>query len=304
LDRQSAQCPYCHSQQGELYLELPDRFLPGRELYRLYSCRDCGLIFLNSLPEETAAQSQYPDAEYDPFLEVKGAQSLMQKIYCGVKPWSLKWKMRIIRRYQPEKGRILDVGTGTGAFLEVMKTAGWKTTGIEKEERAVRWGRDKFGLVIFCGDFADFQNFDSFFEVITFWHSLEHIHRFRDNLKQAHNFLTPNGSLFLALPNPASYEAKIYKRNWVAYDAPRHLWHFRPEVIQKILRDCGFRVVKIHAMLLDPFYNCLLSEGIVSNGNRLLRYVFRFPAIAGLSFIKGLVNPLQASSVIYVASKI
>jgi hypothetical protein len=155
-----------------------------------------------------------------------------------------------------------------------------------------------------CGDLADLSPGENSYDIITFWHSLEHMIRFRENLLQAHKSLTTSGYLFIAVPNPASFEVKIYNRNWVAYDAPRHLWHFRPLVMQRILRVYGFKVIKTIAMPLDPFYNCLLSEGLEKRrGIKLFRYFVRFPMVVGLSFFLGLVNPQKGSSVIYVCNR-
>jgi hypothetical protein len=45
------------------------------------------------------------------------------------------------------------------------------------------------------------------------------------------------------VPNPVCLEAKIWKEDWVGYDLPRHLYHFSPEVLKKIIVACGFDIV-------------------------------------------------------------
>ena len=39
----------------------------------------------------------------------------------------------------------------------------------------------------------------------------------------------------IAVPNPASKDAEYYKEFWAAYDVPRHLYHFTPEALEKLL---------------------------------------------------------------------
>ena len=295
-------CPFCREGHSEIYLKLPDRFQLDEELYHIYSCVSCGLIFLHPQPSESETAGHYSDAGYDPFLEVEGARSWSQRIYAWVKPWALEWKAKLIARSLSQPGSILDVGAGTGAFLNVMKAKGWETLGIEKNENAADYARKKLKLEIITDDLADYSSLNRPLDAVTFWHSLEHIHRPKENLAVVRENLKPGGFLFIALPNPDSLDARFYKRHWVAWDAPRHLWHFRPKVMANLLDEFGFNLRKVIPMPLDPFYNCLQSEFLVPGGGKLGRYALRLPMMAKLSFINGLFCPLKASSVVYVSN--
>ena len=71
------------------------------------------------------------------------------------------------------------------------------------------------------------------YDVITCWHSLEHVHEpwvYLDKIKKS---LTVDGFLIVALPNYQSTDAKIYKEFWAAYDTPRHLYHFTIKSMNK-----------------------------------------------------------------------
>ena len=293
-------CPLCAHGRSEIYMELSDRFDPAGELYHIYSCASCGLIFLDPMPPEEEMSGFYSHDQYDPFSEVEGAVSLSQKIYAWVKPWSLRWKAGVIRKLSPTPGVLMDVGAGTGSFLHTMRRRGWKVMGVEKDERAAEYGVNNLNLDIFNGDLADFSSSGLIFDVISCWHSLEHIHRIRANLSQMRKYLREGGYLVIALPNPDSYDARFYKRFWVAWDTPRHLWHFKPDPLIKLLKGYSFKLHKTIPMPLDPFYNCLLSEQIVPWGGKWWRMTIRFPLIAKLSFFSGLFNPLKASSITYI----
>lgn len=299
----SPACPLCEKRETGILLKLPDRFKPGGELYSIYACNNCSFVFQYPVPSEEAAAEYYSEGDYDPFMEVAGARSFVQKIYARVKPWALNWKAGLITRYTPAPGALLDVGTGTGAFLNIMTAKDWNVEGVEKDPQAAQFARDKLGLKIYTGDLADFPDPGRLFDTITFWHSLEHIRRLQANLDRASKLLKPAGHLFIALPNFHSLDAKIYRERWAAWDAPRHLWHFSPKVLENLVVKFGFDLQRIFPMPLDPFYNSLLSEGTIDAGGKFFRYALRLPAVAAASFIAGSVNPRLGSSVIYCFKK-
>ncbi len=142
---------------------------------------------------------------------------------------------------------------------------------------------------------------DESFEVITLWHVLEHMEKLNEAIKKIKSCLTPNGILLLALPNHHSYDAKIYKEHWAAYDIPRHLWHFSPDTLEKLLNNHQCKIIKRITMPLDAFYISLLSEKY-----RGSRPIFQY-ARAFLVGITGLLNSLrdtgQSSSIIYIVQK-
>jgi hypothetical protein len=72
--------------------------------------------------------------------------------------------------------------------------------------------------------------------------------------------LHPQGRIFIAVPNPNSFDAKHYKAHWAAYDVPRHLWHFTPVTMRKLLEKNGLHLHDVLPMKLDAFYISLLSE--------------------------------------------
>lgn len=299
----SPACPLCQKRETGLFLKLPDRFNPGGELYNIYACDNCSFVFLHPLYAEEEAAGYYAEADYDPFLEIEGARSLIQDIYSRLKPWALNWKARLISKFCPQPGILLDVGAGTGAFLNTMVNRNWIVQGVEKNPQAAEYARLKLELKIFHGDLADSDIDSAIFDVVTFWHSLEHIHRLKENLKCSADLIKPAGFLFIALPNLRSIDARTYREKWVAWDAPRHLWHFDPGVLGNLLAQYGFNLRRIVPMPLDPFYNSLLSEGTIDTGAKFLRYAFRLPAVAASSFVMGLLNPRLGSSVVYCYQK-
>src|SRR6187455_1413813 len=111
--------------------------------------------------------------------------------------------------------------------------------------------------------------------------------------------LTDTGRLFRAVPNYTSYDAEKYKEYWAAYDVPRHLYHFAPQTMQWLMKECRLKVIAVKPMWFDSFYVSLLSSKY-KNGNT--KWVGAF--WTGLiSNFKAMNDVKKCSSVIYIISK-
>ncbi len=220
-----------------------------------------------------------------------------EKTYHKVRNITLKQKLNLINSFKTEDKSLLDIGCGTGHFLEICKNNGWKVTGIEPEKKA----RDKANLLIknkvFNSDKLKNLPKESF-DIITLWHVLEHLPNLEEQVKLIHSLLKTNGTLIIAVPNYNSFDAKHYKSNWAALDVPRHLWHFNKKSIDLLGQSVGFKLKETKPMWFDAFYVSLLSEQIKSNKRNIIK-----------AFLIGLTSNImalytkEASSHIYILQK-
>ena len=95
---------------------------------------------------------------------------------------------------------------------------------------------------------------------IVLWHVLEHVHDLHDYMKRFRELLKPDGVLIIAVPNYTSKDAKIYGEYWAAYDVPRHLYHFSPVAMKKLVEKYGLIIQNYKPMWYDSFYISLLSS--------------------------------------------
>jgi 2-polyprenyl-3-methyl-5-hydroxy-6-metoxy-1,4-benzoquinol methylase len=173
-----------------------------------------------------------------------------------VKTNALKNKVNLISKLIPQKGTVLDIGSGTGDFLMTAKNSGWEIKGLEPNPKARQIAVSK-GVV-----FEDaLENItDNSMDVITMWHVLEHVPNLDEQFTQLKRIVKPNGYIIIAVPNYKSFDAKHYAAFWAAYDVPRHLWHFSKTSIQKLAANYNLELEKIKPMWFDSFYVSLLSE--------------------------------------------
>jgi SAM-dependent methyltransferase len=85
---------------------------------------------------------------------------------------------------------------------------------------------------------------DATFDCVTFWHSLEHMPDPLNALQLAAARLKPTGVLIVAVPDNGGVQAKLFGRNWLHLDIPRHLYHFHRTSMTALLQTAGFRPVR------------------------------------------------------------
>lgn len=195
--------------------------------------------------------------EFEDYIShTDGKRTLFEKMYHFIKRKAIRDKVKLINSYQPVKGRILDIGAGTGDFLLECKNQNWDILGIEPNDKAkgIALGKGiKFGNTI---EKLESNSFD----VITMWHVLEHVPDVEHQVAELKRLLKPSGTIIIAVPNFKSYDANHYKEFWAAYDVPRHLWHFSKTAIEKLFDKQNMNLEDIKPMWFDSFYVSLLSE--------------------------------------------
>ena len=230
--------------------------------------------------------------EFEDYIShTDGKRTLFEKMYHFIKRKAIRDKVKLINSYQPLKGRILDIGAGTGDFLLECKNQNWEILGIEPNDKAKGIA---VGKGIKFGDTIEKLESNSF-DVITMWHVLEHVPDVEHQVAELKRLLKPSGTIIIAVPNFKSYDAKYYKEFWAAYDVPRHLWHFSKTAIEKLFDKQNMNLEDIKPMWFDSFYVSLLSEKYKSGKMNFISGFF----IGLISNVSGLFKK-EFSSHIYV----
>jgi 2-polyprenyl-3-methyl-5-hydroxy-6-metoxy-1,4-benzoquinol methylase len=226
----------------------------SKEEFELLLDEDLQLLKTYPQPSPNLLPKYYESEDY--ISHTDGKRTLFEKTYQYIKNYSLKKKINLIVSFHPEKGNILDIGTGTGDFLVMAKHNGWKTSGIEPSTKAKNIAIAKG--VSFQENIEKIK--DQQFDVITMWHVLEHVPNIKQEIKELKRILKPKGTLIIAVPNYKSFDAKHYKSFWAGYDVPRHLWHFSKNAIEKLFALENMKLVQTLPLVFDSFYVSLLSE--------------------------------------------
>ncbi|WP_299394976.1 class I SAM-dependent methyltransferase [uncultured Gelidibacter sp.] len=245
-----------NSNQKKVYIKVKDHSVSGED-FELLLNEELGMLETFPRPSEDRLPEYYKSEDYISHTDAK--RNVFEKAYHFVKGIALKRKLKLIESVVTDSKSLLDVGCGTGDFLQVAAKAGWKISGIEPNDQARAIANSKTQNSVYNTE--KLFNFEpDSFDVITLWHVLEHLPNLDEHLSTFKNLLKADGTLIIAVPNYKSYDAQMYKAYWAAYDVPRHLWHFSQEAISKLATTVDLKVVEILPMKFDAFYVSLLSE--------------------------------------------
>jgi 2-polyprenyl-3-methyl-5-hydroxy-6-metoxy-1,4-benzoquinol methylase len=296
-------CPVCTSSDIKNVLTIKDYTVSG-EVFYIAECGFCSLRFTQDVPDAVSILPYYKAEQYISHTNI--SKGFINRIYQFVRKRTMVRKRKLVERSTGiKKGKLLDVGSGVGSFVNEMKQNDWTVTGLEPDEDARKIAKQLYKL-----DLADAKEFYQLspqsFDAITLWHVLEHLHDLTKYVQQLKAVLKENGKIFIAVPNYTSLDAKIYEEYWAAYDVPRHLYHFSPESMKLLMAKNGLKVVQHKPMWYDSFYISLLSSKY--KNARLLDRQGKINWIAALwngfcSNLKALVDVKKCSSVIYIIEK-
>jgi 2-polyprenyl-3-methyl-5-hydroxy-6-metoxy-1,4-benzoquinol methylase len=289
-------CPVCGSAQIEPALSAKD-YTVSSENFTIDKCNTCTASFTQNVPEQSEIGKYYASENYISHSNTQ--KGIVNRLYHIVRNKTLTAKRKLITGQTGiSKGKLLDVGCGTGAFLNEMKNNGWEITGLEPDETA-RKNAQQFFKISPLPSGELFNLSASNYNAITLWHVLEHVHQLQDYMAQLKNLLTAKGKLFIAVPNYTAYDARKYKSFWAAYDVPRHLYHFSPASINTLVQAHGLKVKTIKPMWFDSFYVSMLSEKYKNGKGNIIAAFF-----TGLiSNCKAIFDKGKCSSVIYIITK-
>lgn len=291
-------CPVCDKTSFSNYLNVEDYTVSHKE-FTIQQCNSCNFLLTNPRPPEDEIGTYYQSTDY--ISHHDEAKDVMSKIYISVRDYTINQKVKLINELSSKKGSLLDIGCGTGNFIQAVKKDGWQITGTEPDSGARTVASARVGDSIYEGIIAP-QLTEKSFDVITLWHVLEHIHQLNENVIWVKDHLKEEGKIVIAVPNPQSHDAVKYGRFWAAYDVPRHLYHFTKATMKTLLDKHDLTITQILPMWFDSFYVSMLSSKYQAKKMDLLAS-FNTGLISNLKGRSGENEKINTSSLIYIIKK-
>ena len=190
-------CPTCHSgaDKADIFLEenidpskmsgfsFASRKLPEFMCHRLVRCRRCDLVYVDQPPEQSVLAQAYHVADYDSSEEADDAAAAYIR---AIEPVLTKLKSR---------DRALEIGTGTGIFLEYLRGVGFQELiGIEPSSSAIQAAPEARRPWIREGIFEESDYQPASFDLICCFMTMEHVRDPRVIAAAAYRLLRPGGA--------------------------------------------------------------------------------------------------------------
>ncbi|MFX0196563.1 MAG: class I SAM-dependent methyltransferase [Candidatus Hodarchaeota archaeon] len=211
------------------------------ELYCV-RCLNCGLSYLNPMPTFEELR-QYYESDFDIIVNRNSQSYLKGSDYIRNQLVAFEKFVR--------KGRLLDIGCGTGNFVFRARELGWDAYGIEISKRNSAFLRNELGLNVLNASIEEVNLGSEYFDVVILNHVLEHLFDPKSVLRKISGFLRKGGILAIYVPNELeSLYSKLMLDDFLFYCQPRerptdHLYFFNKKTIQLLLRNTGYRVIRL-----------------------------------------------------------
>lgn len=242
-------CPLCQA-AARSYL---DYRRIGKGDYKLMRCQSCRLIFTVPLPSAEFLQNFYQS--YDSF---GGKESY----YRNLKNYPetpagrelIKTFNGLETKYHLDKNLpILDLGSGGGAFLDILKTRGYQSLGVEVSAAASDFARRQFGVEVINEPVESVEFATGGYGTVVMWDLLEHLRQPTEVVKKINYWLKPGGYLILETPDSRAFINRVviglerigikWPTSWMF--GYHHLFWHSPKSLVKLLEDSGFKILQI-----------------------------------------------------------
>lgn len=273
LERVSV-CPACGGEQRDprAFCRRDNEVLMP-DVWNYYRCAQCRSVYLDPRPDEkslpvaySSYYTHYNEIETLPEGKIGGLLWSLIHGYLNVRfglrrspattfgfllfkclaPFRLKLdyygRHLAISRF-PQRGRLLDVGCGNGAFLLRAQEMGWKVVGCEPDADAVSACR-RGGLGTIVRDVHDATLIPGSFDVITMSHVIEHVDDPKALLERCHRLLRAGGMLWIATPNPQGFGFRTFQEHWIHLHPPFHLCIPSQAQLRALVFVAGFRGIR------------------------------------------------------------
>lgn len=220
--------------------------LPGE--FWVVRCAGCGLVRTSPRPSGAALAAYYP-ADYGPHRDgcddagsagTEGGSPLRERLKRWFGTRRIWWTPDL-----PPGARVLELGSGAGHFVRHALARGWEVHAVEPAgEPAARLARDP-RVHVHRESAEAIDVAPGTFDAVFAWMVVEHLENPVTVLVKIAAALRPGGYVVFSVPNAGSWEFAVFRSRWYALDVPRHLWHFTPRTLARLLGRAGFTIERI-----------------------------------------------------------
>ena len=245
-------CCFCHSKSASSVCRTLDFcYETCSNEFDYVACDDCGHVYLRNRPTLDELGTIYP-SNYLAYQYEEQLGSFINE----VRNWVQRGKVSPIRKYAQHGDFIVDVGSGAGDLLDIVRRFGdpsWELVGVDFSEAAIH-GLEQRGFRSISERFEECDwPFERSAGVIVMNQLIEHLEDPRIALRKARELLRPGGALIIETPALEGQDARIFRdRYWGQWHAPRHWNVFSAKSLSAAAEQAGLKVLSVE-YIVCPF---------------------------------------------------
>ena len=225
-------CPIC---------ELNDyKILFNEKGYTYVKCNKCDMVYVNPQVNTDIIDSIYNKAEsINIWMDVLTSpiEQDFNLAFYGDCIKKLEELTMIDERY------LIDIGCSTGDLMVAAENIGWRTLGLELNNRAAEYAKSERGLNVIEKKLEHLEFEDGSIPLFTAMGLLEHLPNPKDFLLVIHRLLKEKGIIIVLVPNLYGLYNMILKENSMSFDGRNHLAMFSVDTLKNLFEKTGFEVI-------------------------------------------------------------
>jgi SAM-dependent methyltransferase len=269
---------------------------PGR--FTVLRCLDCGLGWQEPRPTLTQALASYPKG----YVHHHEKTGLIVRLLL---PYSIKQKAVIISRLIGRRGRILDVGCGSGQSLAELRRYGeWELHGVEPTAEAATTASRDYGIQAMAGTLEEAGYEADTFDLVICTHVIEHVPDPLATLVEIRRILKPGGYLVGETENIAALTFRLFRKYWGFLHLPYHLFFFTKPVIAQCMERGGFGEIRVSDIFNHSGWFLSITNWFEKKRGRSGQgRPWYYPALILLTFPLGLFEAGNSSAIAFIGRK-
>ncbi|MCY3773122.1 MAG: methyltransferase domain-containing protein, partial [Gemmatimonadetes bacterium] len=186
-------CDLCGAREAE---DLARQDRHGKPL-RTVICRKCGLVWSDPVPVEETLRKFYSE-EYR--LQYKGvSRPTLEHVYRAGRVAAHRF--RHLKGLLKPGSVIVDVGSGGGEFVYLMRRLDFDARGVQPREGYAGYAQEELGIPVHLGFVREVRLPPASCHMVTLYHALEHMASPSEVLEHVWGWLEPQGWLVIEVPN-------------------------------------------------------------------------------------------------------
>ncbi len=243
-------CLVCGSTEvAPKHEQLGDVIRRSSQVFAFYQCRSCRSLTAHPIPSAEELASYYPEHyTFRANTDAAGVQRVWQRLlWWGYPRWTYVSDVKTtVKLTQCRRGRLLDIGCGTGIQLRLFQQAGFDIEGMDLSPEDCAYTRRTLGCAVHEGTLDTVTLAPQQFDLLTLFNTLEHLPAPRAAIQRIATLLKPGGWVAIKIPVADGWEPAVFGKWWRNIrEIPRHLCLPSTAGLRGLLQEYGFNQVRM-----------------------------------------------------------